>query len=351
MTRIKVSEHQQNSILFVFSKPVAMCSHEISGALLNQVGTSFDGLRQAHFKRGLRFVIDLAMRILHGSNMMDGMGNATMGEEAALSGAFAGHFIAASIFAGFGCLLLGLVLKRSLASPSIYAEKYIPEPDSLILFRIGMFLMIACPLGIVGEALSGYIVKDDWFFQSGHEVLYFTFFFSGVVSFLESLGKLPPDSVRCGIAVSLLAAYLQWNAHANMKANSADQELHSLLAHTSLVNAIVMAWSVHQGKKSMIAYLLSFALLLLQGLWLYTAAFNLGVGNSHSDSGGLLTMDNVTLIFCVELLFVGFAIVFATAFVRSVHEKGEQRDDKEVIHAKVLGQSEYEHLRTTDLEK
>lgn len=276
---------------------------------------------------------------------------------APLSGAFAGHFVAGTIYSGFGLFLLLLVLKRALESPGHdYAERHIPERNPRVLFRIGMILSIGCPLGVLGEALSGWIVKDDWFLQAGHEVLYFTFFFSGVVFLLESLGRLPSDSCRMGIAVTLFAAYLQWGGHAHMKPNEVDERLHVLLANTSLASSIATAWSVREGSKSFVAYIVSFALVLLQGLWLYTAAFNLGAGNRYSDEGGaFLTMHNVTIIFCVELLFVAFAIVFATAYVQRVHE-WETIDDRKSVHDRVIkahavGGPEYEGLPVHDVEK
>lgn len=287
-------------------------------------------------------------------------------EGAPLSGAFAGHFVAGTIYSCFGLFLLGLVFKRSLMEPPSagggYAERHIPEQNPLVLFRIGMVLMVLCALGIVGEALSGWIVKDDWLFQAGHEALYFTFFFSGVVFYLESMGRLPPDSCRMGLAVALLSAHLEWGGHAHMKPNAVDERLHVLLANASLANAFAMAWSVREGGKSFAAYIASIALLLLQGMWLYTAAFNLGAGNRYSDQGGaFLTMHNVTLIFCVELLSVAFAVVFGAAYVQKVQEGRENCrssgaphksvHDGRAVTAGVVRDAEYEGLATDDPEK
>ena len=297
--------------------------------------------------------------------LVDLYGMSDMAEGAPLSGAFAGHFVAGTIYSCFGLFFLGLVFKRSLMeSPTGtggegYAERHIPEQNTRLLFRIGMILTILCPLGIVGEALSGWIVKDDWLFQAGHEALYFTFFFAGIVFYLESLGRLPPDSCRMGLAVALLAAHLEWGGHAHMKSNAVDERLHVLLANASLANAFAFAWSVREGSKSFAAYVVSIALLLLQGMWLYTAAFNLGVGNRYSDQGGaFLTMHNVTIIFCVELLSVAFAIVFGAAYVQKVHE-GRNNDgaacksvhDGRSVTASAVRDPEYEGLATDDPEK
>jgi Family of unknown function (DUF716) len=320
-----------------------------------------------------------AMDAMNGTEAMMMMGEHSSthemeGEGAPLSGAFAGHLVAGTVYSCFGLLLLGLVFKRSLTESSssssagrggagagagTYAERHIPERNTRLLFRIGMVLMILCPLGIVGEALSGWIVKDDWLFQAGHEALYFTFFFAGVVFHLESMGRLPPDSCRMGLAVALLASHLEWGGHAHMKSNEVDERLHVLLANTALANALAMAWSVREGSRSFAAYVVSIALLLLQGMWLYTAAFNLGIGNRYSDQGGaFLTMHNVTIIFCVELLSVAFAIVFGAAYVQKVHEDRsidtvarKSVHDGRSVTACVVRDPEYEGLATDDPEK
>jgi hypothetical protein len=69
-------------------------------------------------------------------------------------------------------------------------------------------------------------------------------------------------------------------------------------------------------------------------------------------------MHNVTIIFCVELLSVAFAIVFGAAYVQKVHEDRENESaerksvhDGRAVTASVVRDPEYEGLATDDPEK
>jgi len=243
-------------------------------------------------------------------------------EDKSLSGAFAGHIIPASFFLCFGVYLLGLTMHRA-----VRGTVMIPERNERVLFLIGTALMVCTTCGLIGEAVGGFLVMGNPFFQSAHETLYFLFFFAGICTLLESYKALPPDSSRCGVAVALLGEYILWHEHALMKSNMVDQRIHTILANISLSNCAIIAWSVHQGSRSILAYVLGFALFVLQGLWLMTAAFNIGIHQVHSLTGGFLTQDNVGVFFCVEIIFVGFALVFGSAYVYSRREK----PDDEVV--------------------
>lgn len=245
-------------------------------------------------------------------------------EDKSLSGAFMGHFIPASFFLCFGAFLLGLTMHRA-----VRGTVMIPEQNQRVLFLIGITLMVCTTCGLLGEAVGGYLVMGNPFFQSAHETLYFLFFFAGMCTLLESYGALPPDSSRCGVAVALLGEYILWHEHALMKSNMVDQRIHIILANISLSNSAIMAWSVHQGSRSLLAYVLGFALLVLQGFWLLTSAFNIGINQVHSLTGGFLNPHNVGVFFCVEILMIGFAIVFGSAYVYSRREK----PDEEVVSA------------------
>lgn len=234
-------------------------------------------------------------------------------EDVSLTGAFSGHFIPAAFFIGFGLFLLGLAMRRAVVNGKVA----VPEDNPRVLSGIGHTLSICTLLGFLVEAIGGYLAKDDLWFQSAHETLYALFFFAGICAVLESRGRLPPDSSRAGVATALLGEYILWHEHALMKTNMVDQRIHIILANLSLSNCAIIAWSVYRGAESMIAYVLGYALLVLQGLWLLTAAFNIGVYQEHSQTGGFLTHHNVGVIFCLEILVVAFGIVAGTAFVYS----------------------------------
>ena len=244
----------------------------------------------------------------------DEMGSMNMSntEDTSLSGAFLGHFIPAAFFLCFGVFLLLLTARRA-----SQGNLNIPESNTKVLSGIGMTLMICTALGFLVEAIGGWLAKDNLWFQSAHETLYFLFFFAGFCAFLESRGSLPPEASRCGVATALLGEYILWHEHALMKTNMVDQRIHIVLANVSLSNSAITAWSIYQGAQSVIAFVLSYALLVLQGLWLLTAAFNLGINEVNSKTGGFLTHHNVGVIFCVEILAVGFGLVLGTASVYS----------------------------------
>lgn len=254
---------------------------------------------------------------------MSGSGGGS--EDVSLSGAFSGHFIPAAFFAGFGLFLLGLTARRALnaagAGGSGGGESAfvvpIPEDDPRVLRGIGWTLAGCTLAGFLVEAIGGYLAKRNLWFQSAHECLYALYFFAGTCALLESKNLLPPDSSRCGVVTALIGEYILWHEHALMKTNMVDQRIHIILANLSLFNALVMAWSVYRGPESMVTYVLGFALLVLQGLWLLTAAFNIGINQVHSKTGGFLTHHNVGVIFCVEILAVAFGLVLGVAFVRS----------------------------------
>jgi Family of unknown function (DUF716) len=252
-------------------------------------------------------------------------------EDVSLSGAFSGHFIPAAFFIGFGLFLLGLAMRRAVVNGKVA----VPEESPRVLSGIGHTLSICTLLGFLVEAIGGYLAKNDLWFQSAHETLYALFFFAGVCAVLESRGRLPPDSSRVGVATALLGEYILWHEHALMKTNMVDQRIHIILANVSLSNCAVVAWSVYRGAESMLAYVLGYALLVLQGLWLLTAAFNIGVYQEHSQTGGFLTHHNVGVVFCLEILVVAFGIVAGTAFVYSRVEPDDQ--GKTLVAAAGLG--------------
>jgi hypothetical protein len=275
-------------------------------------------------------------------NMNSSSGGGGAHEDVSLSGAFSGHFIPAAFFIGFGLFLLGLAMRRAVA----YGKVAVPEENPRVLSGVGHTLSVCTLLGFLVEAIGGYLAKGDLWFQSAHETLYALFFFAGVCSVLEAKGWLPPDSSRAGLATALPGEYILWHEHALMKTNMVDQRIHIILANVSLSNCAVVAWSVYRGAESMMAFVLGYAMLVLQGLWLLTAAFNIGVYQEHSQTGGFLTHHNVGVIFCLEILVVAFGIVAGTAFVYS---RSEPDQEKTLVSATGLGNNaaktqEYECL-------
>jgi hypothetical protein len=133
-------------------------------------------------------------------------------------------------------------------------------------------MMVCTGIGTFIEAYGGVLTFGNPFFQLAHETMYFSFFLVGLCAFLESKGKLPLDTHRAALVVAFIASYLMWYSHGTMKVLMADKELHILLSYINLSNAAVTAYSM-RFTDSAIAFIASYALLFLQGMWILTAGF------------------------------------------------------------------------------
>lgn len=185
-----------------------------------------------------------------------------------------GHFIPAVFFLVFSLGFLLLMLKRARSVPpgQTFTGLYIPERCPVILRRVGIIMMVGTGIGLILEVSGGVLDKGNPFFQLAHETLYFSFFLVGLCGFLESKGRLPLDTHRAAMVVAFIASYLMWHSHGTMKLLMADQELHILLSYINLSNAAVVAYSM-RFTDSAIAFVASYALVFLQGMWVLTAGF------------------------------------------------------------------------------
>jgi len=198
------------------------------------------------------------------------------------SGNFIGHALPASFFFGFGCFFLLLTLKRCRcldmkrkknnddAMTFSFANVYLPEHNHKLLLRSGILLMICTTLGGLVEVGGG--IKDGlgFFHQLAHEALYLSVFFTGAVCVLEGNKLLFENAHRYALTLTFLLQYILWNEHALMKVDPSDARVHMLQAHINFVTFIMFGYSVYS-PKSIFAYVASWAVMTLNGMWMFTA--------------------------------------------------------------------------------
>lgn len=185
---------------------------------------------------------------------------------------FPGHVMPATLYVGFGvyALLKTLQLAKELPPGRTLTETYIPFRDLSVVRNVGVAIMVFTILGALyhaaGEGIDASIRL--------HMTLYSSFFMVGLVAFLESKKRLMPDSGRASLALCLLLNSFIWRSHGMMMAATVNQNVHIYLGYICLADALVFGYSVMQ-KDSIIAHIVGWALMILQGLWLYFIAFYL----------------------------------------------------------------------------
>ena len=126
----------------------------------------------------------------------------------------------------------------------------------------------------------------------------------GLSAWLEAKGKVPLDSHRGVAVVALLTSAIMWHTHGTMKLLMTDQLMHILLSYVNLANAAVVAYSM-RFTDSAIAFIAGYALLVLQGMWLWTAAFY--------ECCYDLPMHEIATYLSVQTLILTFCILIAVA--------------------------------------
>lgn len=187
------------------------------------------------------------------------------------SGDFMGHAIPGVCFAalGAGLLLVALWRSRQLllrSSTGGFAEQHIPESDPVFLKWFGYVFMGATTVGTLYEMAD----KDAGYDSVAltHCTMYASYFIIGICALFESKGRLPLDTHRAALVVACTLQSLIWYAHGSMKQLPADGALHIYLSYINGANAAVVAYSMRY-TDSVIAFLAGWALILLQGLWIF----------------------------------------------------------------------------------
>ena len=143
---------------------------------------------------------------------------------------------------GLSCFFLGLTWKRyrHLPKGEHFCDVYVPEPNMTLLRVVGHLLMVITAVGAFLEGLAGAMYASGFFLQLAHMGLYFSFFFVGAVSLLESRQALPPDACRMALCLASFLQYLLWNEHGLMKTDMADKRVHLLQAQVNVTTTLLI---------------------------------------------------------------------------------------------------------------
>jgi hypothetical protein len=214
-----------------------------------------------------------------------------------------GHAIPGIGFAGLGLglLLLALFRSRHLPAGKSFSQVHIPESDPLFLRWFGTVCAMGTLVGMVYEIAD----SDRPGFDSTaftHCALYLSYFIIGICAIYESKGRLPVDTHRAALVLACVLQALIWNTHGTMKKLPADGALHILLGYINWATAISVAYSMRY-TDSVLAYLTGFALLFLQGLWIFLAGlYECCIDLHYHDVATILAL------LCL-LIFLGIALV------------------------------------------
>jgi hypothetical protein len=232
-----------------------------------------------------------------------------------------GHIAPATIFIAYGtfALIKTLQLTKQLPPGRTFTEVHIPFQDTDTIRRIGLSVMTLTAAGVLYHSLGEGIDTSIRL----HMVLYAGFFMVGLIAVLESKQRLMPDSARMALAVSLFLASCVWSAHGYHMHNQVGQNIHVYLGYLNLADAIAFSYSVMR-TDSIVAHIMSWALMVLQGIWLYVIALYLCCIE--------LTEQNVeaNLCFITILLTIVIAVVIAAADLPQVRDSWSKQSSSNV---------------------
>ncbi|GMI47150.1 hypothetical protein TrCOL_g9869 [Triparma columacea] len=218
-------------------------------------------------------------------------------------GDFRGHFVPGSFFLLFSIAYMSVILHRTVRGS---LRHHIPEKNERVLRAGAYFVIIATFIGFCMEMIGGILYSTGPFHQILHECLYLSYFIVAITALLESHSRLPLDTWRTALAVALLLEGILFNAHANMQEGYEKIE-HQLMSLCSISNGLVALYSV-RNPKDIFAYVTTFGLMAVQGLWFYVIAF--------TYKGLVLTMHTVTPAFAIVCMGVWAVATVASAWGR-----------------------------------
>jgi VanZ family protein len=232
------------------------------------------------------------------------------------TGTTIGHVLASSFFLGIGgwYLLLNLHRAKNLRPGQSFCDLYVPERDPNVYRIFALAVGFATVVGAMSEGMGGVVTFRDFFFQLLHEALYLSFGFAGLVAYLESKRRVPMDSTRVAMVIALLLFYIMMSAHAAMKPGSIDGSLHTMLAKTCLVNALVGMYSIWN-PKSVFAFVLNCTLPVMIGVWMTTLGFYVCCFD--------VPLHWVETIFCLQLLGVFTVMLIIVVIVLPPRDESE----------------------------
>ena len=222
------------------------------------------------------------------------------------TGDFMGHAIPGVCFAGLGMFLLLVALYRARRLPphKSFVEMHVPENDPFFLLWFGRMNLVGTTVGMLYEILD----KDPGFDAVAltHCTLYASYFIMGLCAIYESRGKLPVDTHRAAFVLACIVQAIIWYAHGTMKQLAADAALHIYLSYLNWIHAAVVAYSMRY-TDSLIAFLTGWALLVLQGIWIFISGlYECCIDLQMHDVAGLLAILTLLIFLSIVLVFVHY---------------------------------------------
>lgn len=240
-----------------------------------------------------------------------------------------GHLMPATAFICVGsfALVRSLQLAKELPPGKSFTQTHIPYRNLDVVRNIGMAVMAVTTVGAIYHSLGEGIDTSIRL----HMTLYAGFFMVGLVTYLESQGRLMPDSGRASLALAYLLNGIVWQAHGAMMAVPVNQTVHLYESYINMASAVTMAYSVMR-KDSILAHIISWALMVLQGFWLYFISVYLCCINVEE---GMVEAD-----LCMIVLAMTICIVLAIAY----SDLPQLRESHVASDSLMDGRGEYEVL-------
>jgi len=249
---------------------------------------------------------------------------------------FPGHIAPALIFSCFGgyALLKTLSLTKELPAGRTFAEVHIPFRNKRIIRNIGTSCSLLTFSGMLYHAAGDGIDMS----LKVHMIIYFCFLFAGLTAVLESYERLPPDSARTSCSLALLMSGFVWNSHGSAMMEPVNRNVHLYLGYINVANGLAFAYSIMQ-PSSIRAHIISWALFVVQGIWLFYIAFYL----CCVELDEFMVEAHLALI-TVVVAFVIMVVIGASNLdnVRQSHRQGLLLED---------GRGHYEIVTKTDAQE
>ena len=274
-----------------------------------------------------------------------------------MSGTFVGHALPAIFFMTFGGFFLLLTLKRccdmqkkkssrggfssSSSSSSPFEDvPFLPEKNHTLILRSGILVMICSVVGGFVEVGSGLRSGHSFFHQLAHQSLYICFLFVGGICYLEGQKLLFPNAHRYALTVTFLLNYILWNEHALMKVELSDVRIHMLQANVNFVAFVIFGYSAYM-PKSLFAYVASWTVMTVNGMWMLTAGIACTVDIMAHTVGAFLVLETLFLVTVIALCSVCFL---------DLHSYNQQTGDEDMKYASVKEDEDEEIGQDTSTE-
>ena len=217
-----------------------------------------------------------------------------------VSGTLVGHIVPGAPFLVAGLIMLLWSIRQNLKPGQTFVDKF----SQFRLFpRLALTVMGASAFAFSTETIS--MLVQSGYYPWDHLVFACSFFIVGITMKWEHQGRLPVDTYRSSLVVSLvLQAFMMWG-HAAHKPSPQDILFHSIWGYIDQAAVVVIALSV-RNPESAVLWVTGWALLLLQGIWVITIGFYQCCFDIEHH--------NISMLLSLECLIILLSILAAVAY-------------------------------------